>query len=63
MSNPFAFKKIIYYLFLAVLGLHCCTGFSHVVHCGGFFCCGTQDLGRAASLVVAPGLRICDARL
>ena len=38
MSNPFAFKKIIYYLFLAVLGPHCCAGFSLVVVCGWCMC-------------------------
>ena len=46
------------YLFLAMLGLHCCTGFSLVVeswgdsslgaqtsHCSGFSCSGAQVLG------------------
>ena len=53
-------------LFLAMLGLHCCTGFSLVVVHGwgtwfivaASFCCGTQGLGRTASLVLAPRLRI-----
>ena len=50
-------------LFLAVLGLRCCTGFSLVVvsrgylssghaqasHCGGFPCSGTQVLGSVSS--------------
>ena len=44
-------------MFLAVLGFHCCTGFSLVVvsegyfscgaqasHCGGFSCCRAQAL-------------------
>ena len=47
--NFFLFKKIVVYLFLAVLGLHCCVwvflvvesrGYSLVVVHGLFNCCG-----------------------
>ena len=61
-----------FYLFLAVLGLHCCTrafssyserGLLFVVvcrlHCGGFSCCGARALGVRASVVVARGLSSC----
>ena len=56
----FIFLKIMY-LFLAVLGFHCCSrAFSHsgawASHCSGFSCCRTQALGMWASLVVAQGL-------
>ena len=57
------------YLFLAVLGLHCCAwAFSScgeratlrcgawVSHCSGFSCCGAQALGTRASVVVSHGL-------
>ena len=62
----FLFFLIFLFLkFLAVLGLHCCTGFSLVAessyawvsHCGGFSCCRAQEaLGEWASVVVASGL-------
>ena len=62
-------KKFIYliYLFLAVLGLRCCTrAFSscgeQASHCGGFSCCGAQALGAQASVVVAHGLSSCGLR-
>ena len=51
-------KNLFIYLFLAMLGLHCCSGFSLVVmsggllsscgvqaYRGGFFCCRAQALG------------------
>ena len=51
------------YLFLAVLGLHCCLGFSLVVVSGGisslqcgFSCCRARTLGHTGSVVAAPGL-------
>ena len=57
------------YLFLAVLGLHCCVGFlllqrvgpalhfsAQGSHCSGFSCCRAQILGRTDSLVVVEGL-------
>ena len=61
-------KKYFIYLFLAVLGLHCCVGFSlsceeqgllsscsaQVSRCSGFSCCRAQ-----ASVVAARGLRSC----
>ena len=64
------FKELVLFcLFLAGLGLHCCTGFSLVVanrgcsscrvqasHCGGFSCCGAQALGHTGSVVVVPQL-------
>ena len=34
--------KIFIYLFLVVLGLHCCTSFSLVEESRGYSCCGTQ---------------------
>ena len=43
------FFNINFYLFLAVLGLHCCVGFSLVVASGGY------------SLVAVHGLRIAVA--
>ena len=53
------FFSFYFYLFLAVLGLHCCLGAfsscgeqgllsscsSWAFHCGGFSCCGTQAQG------------------
>ena len=58
------------YLFLAVLDLRSCSGFSLVAesgellsscgarasHCGGFICHGARALGTWASVVVACGL-------
>ena len=60
-------------LFLAALGLHCCTrAFSsrgergttlpcgaQASHCDGFSCCRAQALGTRASVVVAHGLSSC----
>ena len=53
--------KILFYLFLAALGLCCCAwAFSscgvRASHCSGFSCCGAQALGVRASVVVARGL-------
>ena len=69
---PFFKKKIFFHLFLAVLGFHCCTGFSVVVEtksyspvvvCGplllwalGSRVHGLQKLWHVGSLVTAPGL-------
>ena len=58
------------YLFLSVLGLHCCMGFSLVAmsrgyslvavhqlhHCSGFPCCGALALGTWVSVVATSGL-------
>ena len=63
----FLFFKInlFIYLFLAVLGLHCCTRLSLVglvgaiLCCSGFSCCRAQALGVQASVVVAHGLSSC----
>ena len=57
------------YLFLAVLGLHCCVGFlllqrvgpalhfsAQGSHCRGFSCCRARILGRRDSVVVVEGL-------
>ena len=62
-------KNIIYLfaLFLAVLGLICCTlAFSssgmRAFHCGGFPCCGTPALGSRALVVVACGLSSCSTQ-
>ena len=65
-------KNLFYLLFLAVLGLRCCThAFSScserellrcgagASHCGGFSCCGARALGTQASVVVAHGLGSC----
>ena len=64
------------YLFLAVLGPHCCSlAFSScgergllyrcgawASHCGGFSCCGAQALGTWASVVSARGLSSCGSQ-
>ena len=42
------------YLFLAVLGLHCCTRASH---CSGFSCCGARTLGSRAQQLWLAGYR------
>ena len=57
------------YLFLAVLGLHCCVGFlllqrvgpalhlsAQGSHCRGFSCCRAWILGCRDSVVVVEGL-------
>ena len=65
--NDFLFLIILFvYLFLAMLGLHCCVGFSLVVMhltscCGDLSCCKAQVLGlqwllHVGSVVVAPRL-------
>ena len=67
-ENRFSFFVILFYLFLAVLGLCCHVGFPRVAasgvysSCGvqasrdGFSCCRTKLLGTWASVVAAPGL-------
>ena len=55
------------YLFLAALGLHCCTRASsscgaQASHCGGFSCCGARALGAWASVVATRGLSSCGSR-
>ena len=53
------------FIFLTVLGLGCCTGFSlglfstcsvRASRCGGFSCCGAQALGHTGFSSWAPGL-------
>ena len=53
-SGPLGMSlKFFNLLFLAILGLHCCTGFSLIVAsrgysslwCAGFSCCAAQALG------------------
>ena len=47
------------YLFLAMLGLRCCAGFSlstQASHCSGFSCYRARALEHAGSEVVAPRL-------
>ena len=77
-DNIYLFNKFIYfiYLFLASLGLCCCTRAfsscggrgaslccgSRASHCGGFSCCGARALGAQASVVVAHRLRSCGSR-
>ena len=74
------FNKFIYfiYLFLAALGLRCCswafpsygerallfTAYcsGQASHCGGFSCCGARALGTRASVIVACGLSSCGTR-
>ena len=70
----FFFNNFIY-LFLAVLGLHCCPGFSLVAEnrgyslaalCGplsGFSYCGTRALGKRASVPVVHRLSSCSTRV
>ena len=61
------------YLFMAVLGLRCCSwalwraGATlqcsvRASHCSGFSCCGARDLGAQASAVVACRLSSCGAQ-
>ena len=71
------FKKKFIYLFLAALGLRCCTqafsscgeqGLLFVAarglhHRGGFSCCGAWALGARVSVVVARGLSSCGTRV
>ena len=51
------------YLFLAMLGLHCCTqpfsSCSTQAYCSGFSCCGAPTLGLCASVVGIQGLINC----
>ena len=68
------FKINYFILFLAVLGLRCCTQAflwlqragatlccgAQASHCSGFSCCRTWALGMWASVVVARGLSSCD---
>ena len=76
-STSFFFKNlfILFILFLAALGLHCCTqAFSScgerstlccgagASHCGGFSCCGARALGTRASVFVVRGLSSCGSR-
>ena len=76
-SNVFGFLKniLFIYLFLAGLGLCCCTQpFSscgeqgllccsaRASHCSGFSCCRAQALGMRASVVAARGLSSCGSR-
>ena len=58
MVSFFFFYKFIY-LFLAALGLHCCTRASH---CGGLCRCRARALGMQASAVVAHELSSCGSR-
>ena len=44
MQNQPALKKELFYLFLAVLGLHCCSGFSLVVTSRGYSLVAVQGL-------------------
>ena len=58
-----------FYLFLSVLGVHCCTGIFSLVefrgwcwwtsHCNDFSCCRVLALGTGVSAVVAHGLSSC----
>ena len=67
-----SFKIYLIYLFLAVLGLHCCArGLSLVavsgdyssLRCvGGGFSCGARALGARASVVVAREFSSCGSR-
>ena len=65
-----SFFLIVFILFLAVLGLHCCVGFSSSCGkqrllsscgaracCSGLSCCGAWALGTRAAVVAAPRLR------
>ena len=48
------------FLFLAALGLRCCTcGLSLVAASGGYSCCRAQALGARASAFVVRGLSSC----
>ena len=69
------FIYLLIYLFLAVLGLHCCPwafsscgerGYSSLQCvaslCGGFSCCGAWALGAQTSVVVACRLSSCGSQ-
>ena len=71
----YLFVYLICLLFLAVLGLHCCTRAfqlrraraalrcgARASHCGGFSCCRAQALGARASVVVVRELSSCGSR-
>ena len=59
MYHEFSFLKMCIYLFLAVLGLRCCTGFSLVAVSGGYSLVAVLELLIAmASLAVGHGLRV-----
>ena len=77
--NCYFLVNLFTYLFIcffAVLGLHCCMGFSPVVmsgrllsscgmwasHCNGFSCCGAGSLGHTASVAVVHGLSSCSSQ-
>ena len=56
------FKNDFIYLFLAGLGLHCCSDFSLGVLCGllpGGFSCGARAPGCTGSVAAACGLTNC----
>ena len=40
----------------------CSSDLAQASHCSGFSCCGAQDLGVQASVVVARGLSSCGSR-
>ena len=77
-SCPFSFQKIIsIYLFMSVLGLRCCAGFSLGAVAGGysldvvpglliavcgFLCCGAWVLGIWSSVVVTHRLSSCSSQ-
>ena len=71
----FFFKELflLYFIFMAALGLCCCTRAflwlrragatlhcdARASHCSGFSCCGARALGAQASVAVAQGLSSC----
>ena len=76
LENGAFLKDVFVFLFLAVLGLGCCTqAFSscgergllsscrgQVAHCCGSCCCRAAALGTWVSVLVARGLRGCGSR-
>ena len=76
LAGGFFFKKMLFvYLFMAVLGLHCCSGFPLTAASGGPSSCGkgasqcsgssgfrASALGVWASVVMAHGLSACGSQ-
>ena len=56
MLSKLFFKNSFIYLFLAVLVLHCCTGFSVAVASGGYSLIAVHGLPIVVAFLVAPGL-------
>ena len=56
LALRFLFKKFYLFIYLAVLILHCCMGFSLAAENRGYSSRGAQVLGHVGSVVAIPGL-------